>query len=130
MKNFARFTLDASFYEIAQEHYLRYVELEKQAASLNLEDPLDMQVTRHEIETAQHKCALITICFSSMCLEAFIYDYAARHISDKYVQTNLDRLNALAKWVVIPRLVTGKDFPTESHAYLLLRLLVKTRNGL
>jgi hypothetical protein len=44
----------------------------------------------------------------------------------KYV----DKLEFLSKWVVIPKIVTGKQFPTDSQAFELLGKLKKTRNDI
>lgn len=130
MKTYVRIGLDGFYYEIARENYVRYFELKKEASSLQFEDPLDMEASMFEIRTNQDKCALITICFSAMCVEAFIYDYAARHMSDSYVQKYLDRLDLAGKWVVIPKLVTGKEFPRSSNAFNSLKFLIKMRNKL
>jgi hypothetical protein len=130
MKSFVRVGLDGFYYEIARENYARYFEFEKEAASLKLDDPLDLAASEFEIRTNQDKCALIAICFSAMCVEAFIYDYAARHTSDSYVQKYLDRLDLAGKWVVIPKLVTGKEFPRNSTAFDSLKFLIKMRNKL
>jgi hypothetical protein len=71
-----------------------------------------------------------TVVFGAMCLEAFIYDYAAHNISDRYTKKYLDKLDLVSKWVVIPKLVTGKEFPRQSQAFRLLKQLVKARNDL
>lgn len=70
------------------------------------------------------------VVFGVMCLEAFIYDYAATNFSGKYTQKYLDSLDFIAKWVVIPKLVTGKDFPRESQAFEHLGKLANERNKL
>ena len=70
------------------------------------------------------------ILFGTMCLESFIYDYAAHSFSDTYAKNYLDKLDLKGKWVVIPKLVTGKDFPTDSRAFQNLQELVKERNSL
>lgn len=70
------------------------------------------------------------VVFGVMCLEAFIYDYAATNFSGKYAQKYLDSLDFIAKWVVIPKLVTGKDFPRESQAFEHLGKLANERNNL
>ena len=70
------------------------------------------------------------VVFGAMCLEAFIYDYAAAHFSDTYVRNYLDGIDFVAKWVVVPKLVTGKYFPTDSQAFELLKKLCKERNEL
>lgn len=71
-----------------------------------------------------------TVVFAALCLEAFIYDYAAHNFSDTYAKNYLDQLNLVSKWVVIPKLVTGKDFPTEGQAFEHLVKLRKARNDL
>ena len=68
------------------------------------------------------------ITFGAMCLEAFIYDYAAHNFTDTYVKKYLDKLDVVSKWVVITRLTTGKDFPRESKAFEDLKMLIKARN--
>ena len=70
------------------------------------------------------------IIFGAMCLEAFIYDYAAHNFSDTYVKKYLDKLGLKAKWLIIPKLVTGKDFPTDSKAFQGLQKLIEERNKL
>lgn len=70
------------------------------------------------------------IVFGALCLEAFIYDYAATRFTDTYVRNYLDGLDFVAKWVIVPKLVTGKDFPTDTQAFEQLRKLRKERNEL
>lgn len=70
------------------------------------------------------------IVFGALCLEAFIYDYAAHNFSDKYAKKYLDKLDLRSKWVVIPKLVTGKEFPRECQAFEHLVKLVEARNDL
>lgn len=71
-----------------------------------------------------------TVVFAALCLEAFIYDYAARCFSNSYVDNYLDKLNLVAKWVVIPKLVLGKEFPRDSQAFECLVKLKKARDTL
>lgn len=68
------------------------------------------------------------IVFAAMCLEGFVYDYAATTISGSYAKNYLDRLDLVSKYVVIPRIVTGKKFPTDTHAFQHLKELVDKRN--
>lgn len=71
-----------------------------------------------------------SVIFAHMCLEAFIYDYAAHHFTDAYAKKHLDKLDFLSKWVLIPKLVIGKEFPKESKAFEYLTKLNKYRNEL
>lgn len=72
----------------------------------------------------------IIIAFTHMFLEAFIYDFCADNYSDTYTKNYIDKLDFLSKWVVISKMVTGKDFPTDSQAFELLTKINKSRNKL
>lgn len=74
--------------------------------------------------------AQITIVFAAMAVESFIFDYAAKNLSDSWVAHYLDRLDTKAKWVVIPRLITGEELPTGGHGLNLLGELIRARNAL
>lgn len=70
-----------------------------------------------------------SVIFAGLCLEAFIYDYAARRFSNSYVDNFLDKLNLVAKWVVIPKLVLDKEFPRDTQAFERLVKLKKARDS-
>jgi hypothetical protein len=55
----------------------------------------------------KNECVAIT--FAAMCLEACIWDYAACNTSQKYTKNYLEKLDFVAKWVVIPKLISGSD---------------------
>jgi len=78
----------------------------------------------------QAKLSIQSFTFGAMCLEAFIYDYAAHNFSNTYVDKYLDKLDLIGKWVIIPQLVTGKKFPRECQAFEHLALLIRERNHL
>ncbi len=80
--------------------------------------------------SASTASAVITIVFASMCLEAAIYDYAAWHLGDDYVQTNLDKMDLVSKWLVVPRLVAQREIPIGRPSHDHLKTLVRLRNGL
>ncbi len=72
----------------------------------------------------------ITIVFSAMAVEAYIYDYAARHLSDAFTRDHLDKLDTVSKWVIIPALVTGNELPGRESWLGPLKDLIKTRNSI
>jgi hypothetical protein len=74
--------------------------------------------------------ALVVIIFCAFALEAYINDYAIKRLSEKYLKTNVDKLDLFAKWVVIPRLVTGKQLDSGSRPLQDLKWLVRLRNRL
>ena len=74
--------------------------------------------------------ALIVIVFSALTLEAYINHYAITRLSRNYFSNYLDKLDLLAKWLVIPRLVTGEKLDPGSNAMQELFWLVSLRNRL
>lgn len=73
---------------------------------------------------------VIATVFGALCLEAFIYDYAAIHFSDTHTRKYLEKVGFISKWVIIPKLVAGRDFPTNSQAFALLVELKRERDKL
>ena len=73
---------------------------------------------------------LITIVFSAFAVEGYIYDYAARKLTDNFVEKHLNRLSVLSKLIVVTKLVTGKDFPKEGKAFKLIKQLIENRNSI
>lgn len=74
------------------------------------------------------KYAAGAIIFSAIAVEAYIYDYAARHLSDSYAQSYVDKLDPASKWMVVPRLVEGRDLPNRGKWLPILKNLAKQRN--
>lgn len=76
------------------------------------------------------KSSLIVIVFSAIAIEAYIYDYASRHLGDSFVKDHLDKLDAVSKWILIPRLITGRELSRRQNWFELLKNLVKARNSI
>ena len=70
----------------------------------------------------------VVIVFAACAAEAAIYDYGARHLSDKFVTEHVDKLDTISKWVVYIRLVTGNEFPKGRNEFGLLKRLIRDRN--
>src|SRR4051812_18937208 len=70
----------------------------------------------------------VTIVFAALTLEAMIHDFGAHYLGDQYVVDHLDRLDPVSKWVVFPRLVSGKEFPKDDAAFELLQATFRARN--
>jgi len=70
--------------------------------------------------------AIVAIVFSAFTLEAYINNYAAR----KGLKNHLDSLSFINKWIEIPKLATGKEFPKGQQCYSLLENLKRSRNEL
>lgn len=126
------------FSKIARENFQALSALETKVGRLRHGPPetsldnktghTDLELLLLEEEVA--KFASIVIVFSAIAIEAYIYDYAARHLTDSFVQNYIDKLDPVGKWVLIPRLITGRELP-RTHRWLeLLTNLVKERNSI
>lgn len=139
----ARMGVSQSFYfSIAERSYLEF--LEKRKARDAAQKVLDGTVGEEVDEEERHErkypydlangeasaAAVTTIVFCGMCLEAAIYDFAAWHLDDNYVKTYLDKLDLIAKWMVIPKLVAQQEIPAGFATHEHLRTLVALRNSL
>lgn len=69
----------------------------------------------------------IAIVFSALAVEGYIYDYAARNLADNFVK-DIDKLSVESKFIVVTKIITGKDFPKGERAFDLLKQLIKNRN--
>ncbi len=123
------------FFNIAKEHHDRYQILEADFNKLNNE-PLNSDEAEKRLFNLQEcyeemaSCAVITVTFAAMCLEAFFYDLGASKLGDRFVLDNLDKLDIKSKFLVYPKLICGQS-PDKSHvAYERLTKLVKLRNEL
>ena len=80
--------------------------------------------------TAIQDSAIVTVVFSLMTIESFINNYAIKHFSRSYFDKYLDKLDIKSKWIIYPRLITGKQINTHSQAFELLGDLITLRNRL
>lgn len=123
------------FFKIAKEHHDRFQGLEDDFNSLNskfvngdetVNVLSDLQACYEEMAS----CAVITVTFASMCLEAFFYDLGASKLGDRFVLDNLDKLDIKSKFLVYPKLICGQSPNKSRLAYEKLSKLVKLRNEL
>lgn len=100
----------------------------------NPEDPPEEYYLKHleldPIEEERDQSCIVAVVFTAMYFEAFIYDYAASCLGDKYSKDHLDKLDFISKWLVIPKLTTGKGISKSGQAYEALNRLHKDRNSL
>lgn len=81
-----------------------------------------------EFEREIHHGCIEVVIFCALTLESFINHYGIENLSRPFFEDHLDRLGPLDKWVVIPKMVTGKPFPKNREVYALMRELFQHRN--
>jgi len=65
-----------------------------------------------------------------MCLESYINCYGIINSSKSYFENYLDKLDLKSKWIIIPKIVTGKKIKTDSIVFGKMIELIKLRNRL
>jgi hypothetical protein len=132
----ARITSIPLYSEIVRENAQKMASVEVQIIALknqisktnDVDAPPDLISELIALEDNLAKHASIVIVFSAIAIESYFYDYAARHLSDNFVQNYLDKLDMIGKLVVIPRLITGKELPRNKKWFSLAKNIVKARN--
>lgn len=71
-----------------------------------------------------------TITFSAMTLEAFLNDYAARNMGDKFFYDNFENLRPNAKLQLISKIVFNTTVDTSGKLFFFMDQLFKERNAL
>jgi hypothetical protein len=123
------------YFKIVRDNYTRIQKLKREHDEY-LRSIKGRKMSEHDIDFLASKndaigeLALIVIVFSAFTLEAYINHYGISRLSKNYFSNYLDKLDLLAKWLVIPRLVTGKKLDPGSQAIQNLSWLVALRNRL
>jgi len=133
MQEFSRRSNTHLYVEIALENFNIAIKAEKEIIEITNDTKIiDVEKNYYsfEPERKSYKHSVTTVLFTSMAIEAYIYDYACRNLSDNHTKTYLDKLDIVSKWVVVPKLITGKEFPIERQGFQLLKSLFKYRNSL
>lgn len=120
--------LARTYYDIAETAFNDYllVKAEPLIPLKENEDPESHFAQDRRIWDA----AIKTIVFSGMCVEAAAFDFAAIHLSDSYARQYLDKLDPVAKWVIVLPLVCGHSLKLDGPAINFLRTLIRCRNEL
>lgn len=120
-------TLSWDYYHIAELAYHHFLDARENAIPLPEEgDPTEYFEGFKKIREYSFQ----TIVFSAMACEAAIYDLAAIQLGDDYVTKYLDKLDIVAKWIVVPSLICGKSLKIDGPAINGLRSLIRLRNAL
>jgi len=132
MNDKIRLNMHWEYFQICRENYKEYnlVEEEIDGHRLSHDEEHIKQLNISALYSRRERIVLLPIIFGAMCLEAFIYDYGAQYLSDAFVKKHLDKLELPSKFLIITKLVTGNEFPTDSQAYEGLVKLKTDRNKL
>ena len=118
------------YYRIAfqnRERHDSYLHDIEQLSSCR-EDEWMKDMQRSDWRHQSVKCAVQSIVFSAMCIEAFIFGYAEKHLGGNYTKQHIEKLNIESKFIVVPRLVAGLEINKSGQAYEMMKKLISDRN--
>ena len=116
VKTFSEIALEQ--FQMLRENYKKIESLEKMCG--------EAVALQHEI------CSnyVTTITFSAMALEAFLNDYAANNMGDKYFYANFENLRPTAKLQLISKIVFNTTVDTGGKLFFYMEQLFRDRNSL
>jgi hypothetical protein len=118
------------YYVVALENRERFKSMSQSLENLKSDDK-EKWMKSMEHDSIVHnslKSAVSCVVFSAMCLEAFIFAYSERFLGKNYTKKHLDKLSLDSKYIIIPRLIVGKEINRDGQAYEKLKKLLKHRN--
>jgi len=115
-----------TYFKIVQNNYKVCTEYKRKSDAL-LNGADNIKIFWEDSEECKYS-AIKIIVFSALFLEAVINDYGLSNISKNFIENYIEKANVKSKWVIIPKLITGNDFPTDSKAFKLLGELISLRN--
>ncbi|WP_415887860.1 hypothetical protein ACMXYO_07380 [Neptuniibacter sp. QD37_6] len=123
-------TVSNFYYKIALENRDRFEEYRNRVDVVLSSDKEDWM---KDMESSDYcyqslKCAVQSIVFSAMCLEAFIYDYSKKHLGSSYTKKHIEKINIESKFIIVPRLAIGKELDKSGQGYERLKKLISDRN--
>lgn len=126
----ARWGMNGLFVEIAKKNNELLIKIDKKLKEYNQMDIVsdDSDYEKCMLKIKEDEAITQTIVFTALAVESYIYDYGARNLGDRIMSENLDKLDVLSKWIIIPRMVTGKSLDKSKRSYMNLKKLVKARN--
>lgn len=73
--------------------------------------------------------ATIVVAFCVISLECYIHNYASRKLGETFSKRHIDSMNLHTKWLIVPKLATGKSIPADHKGIEHLQKLIKARNA-
>jgi hypothetical protein len=138
MRQFARFGLVGTYFEIAVDCYIQLQQDQLDYKTITAKGGEWFEGTfiyfedekEREYNNKLRKGTIKILIFLAIFLESYINDYAGIGLGDKYTKEYLDKLDFIGKWMIIPRLITGQEIDKGKAYYGQLKELTKWRNKL
>lgn len=125
----AEFFYYENYFSIAQKAYSEAKRLETERLAIQKASP-DAYDLIAEKNDGIERFTIIVILFCALTAEAYINDYGIENLSKNYFTRYLDRLDLVSKWIILPRIITGRQLNPGSKPMQDLSWLTKLRNKL
>lgn len=134
-KNEFIFSNHTTYFSIAYHNCNLASDLASKRKDISSSLGLGKKLTEEDYQTGCREKALgdasiIAVIFSALTLEAFINHYAIINFSKSYLEKHLDKLNTPSKFLIIPKLIKGKELDVSHTYFKSLNELFTLRNQL
>jgi hypothetical protein len=72
--------------------------------------------------------ATIVVVYTVIALECYIQNYATRRLGENFCKKHIESMRHQTKWLLVPKLATGKEIPADHKGIVLLLKLIAARN--
>ena len=135
-RTFARMGLVDTFFEIAADSFLEFRKDKKEFDLIISEGGvlhegifIYKRIDDYSLyQDKLRKGTIKIIIFLTTFLESYINDLGGIVLGDNYVKDHLDKLSIISKWIVIPRLISGKEIDKSKSYFEDFKELVRWRN--
>jgi hypothetical protein len=132
------FSLCEIFYNMSREQYGTYVDSRRKLDELCkgkkyfdiLSHSQEENSLFHNLSHKSYSSAISAIVFQAFAIEAYINFYGAKKLGQSTFNAHYERISIKDKIIIIPRIVTGRDFPKGEKVYELVRKLFTQRDKL
>lgn len=129
-KIFKRINFNGGLYfNILKKNLDEYIKHEKQVEKEHKKGAVFSILGGNKFRYKMQHNEVVVIAFAAMFLECIIWDYAAVNTSQTFAEHALGKIDLVAKWKVIPKLINdNKKIEIDGKAISLLKTLVQERN--
>ena len=110
-------------------NYLRIASLAHERMVAYIDENRKTSLDEDTFEHTADGQATIVVLYAAISLECFIHNYASRNLGENYCKKHIEAMSLHSKWLLIPKLVTGKSISADNDGIALLQKLVKARNS-
>ncbi|TES86796.1 MAG: hypothetical protein E3J89_01965 [Candidatus Aminicenantes bacterium] len=125
----AEFFYYETYFSIAHKAYSEAKKLETERLAIQKASPDAYDLIAKKSDGIE-RFTIVVILFCALAAEAYINDYGIENLSKNYFTKYLDKLDLVSKWIILPRIITGRQLNPGSNPMQDLSWLTGLRNKL